>query len=78
MADQFQQVRLETASGEFVGTGRIPQFTLPPTVMLWGDRGFKWVADLKQTLPSESPLVYREIPFIYVLTEIDPPGNGEE
>lgn len=72
----MQSVTLNDASDVFVGTSEMPESSNPPTVLLWDDAGtwraFKWLPNLGQSLPSPDPLIYREIPSIFVLDEVTP------
>ena len=60
----MDSVRLLTGRGDYVVSGRIPQFDEPPGVLIWGERFFTY-----DSTTDENEHVYVET-FTYVLTEV--------
>jgi len=55
----MMEVELITESGGLVGRFDIPPFQIPPEVLIWGARVFKWVGD---------GTVYREVFYCAIVT----------
>lgn len=54
----MQEVRLETADGQYVVTGIMPPFKTTPPVVIWGQRVFQLHTTI---IKSGAQLLYREV-----------------
>lgn len=48
----MKTVILFTKSGDFVVSGKVPEFDVPPDVIVWGDRHFQYSATSDEGVDS--------------------------